>query len=176
MMNLNSHMDEDGPRPGYAPLRIAVLSDTHGNYPLAVRILDRLPDLAGIIHLGDNIQDAEAIELALSRSVTKIAGNCDPASEGARELFLPVKESTLFLTHGDRYCVKAGLDRLFRRVKGENVRVVLYGHTHIPAILESDDILFVNPGSLGHKTSSPTIALLSIHGSSASAEIIPAKG
>jgi len=176
MMNLNSHTDRGGPHPGTEPLRIAVLSDTHGNYPLAVRILDRLPGMAGIIHLGDNIGDADTIELALSRPLTKIAGNCDPASEEARELLLSVNRSTLLLTHGDRYGVKSGIDRLYRRVAGENIGVVLYGHTHTPSILERDDILFVNPGSLGYKTLSPSIALLSITTQGVSAEIVPATG
>lgn len=167
-----------GDEPATAPpaLRIAVLSDTHGNYPLAVRILDRLPGLSGIVHLGDNIQDAEAIELALSRPVTRVAGNCDPASEGARELLLPVNDSTLFLTHGDRYSVKLGLERLFRRVAGEGIGVVLYGHTHVPSIMELDRILFVNPGSLGTKASSPSIALLTFNNQGVSAEILPANG
>lgn len=176
MMNLNAHAAGEGPHPASAPLKIAVLSDTHGNYPLAVRMLDRFPGLSGIVHLGDNIQDAEAIELALSRNVTKVAGNCDPAAEAAREILLSVNGANLFLTHGDRYSVKGGLDRLYRRVAGENIRVALYGHTHIPSILEMDDILFVNPGSLGNKASSPTIALLSITAHGVSAEIIPADG
>jgi len=157
-------------------VKIAVLSDTHGNYPLAVRILDRIPDLSGIIHLGDNTCDAALVELALSRPVIKIAGNCDAAAEGARELLLHIGEAHLFLTHGDLYNVKCGMDRLIRRVARENVSIALYGHTHIPSIQERDNILFVNPGCLRNTAACQTIALLSIANGAVSADIVPVSG
>lgn len=157
-------------------MKIAVLSDTHGNYPLAIRVLDQIPDLAGIIHLGDNLYDADAVELALSRPIVKIAGNCDTVAEGARERLLNIGESVLYLTHGDLYNVKSGLDRLVRRVAGENVNVALYGHTHIPSIQKRDNILFVNPGCLKKTAECRTIALLSIDSDSVSADIVPVNG
>lgn len=157
-------------------MKIAVLSDTHGNYPLAVRVLDRIPDLSGIIHLGDNTCDAAVVEAALSRPVIKVAGNCDAAAEGARELLLNIGETNLFLTHGDLYNVKCGIDRLILRVARENVAIALYGHTHIPSIQERDNILFVNPGCLRKAADCQTIALLSIANGAVSADIVPVSG
>lgn len=173
-MEPNYRDESNGPNLRHEPLRIAVLSDTHGNHPLAVKILQRLPPLNTILHLGDNIEDADCIERELCHPVTKIAGNCDIDAVGARELLLTSNGRRLFLTHGDLYGVKSGIDRLYRRVSGENINVVLYGHTHIPSILEVNNILFVNPGSLGQKTRNPSIALLTIRGSSVFPEILPA--
>ncbi|HOP40285.1 MAG TPA: metallophosphoesterase [Geobacteraceae bacterium] len=153
-------------------MKIAVLSDTHGNYPLAIQALDRIADIDCIIHLGDTIQDAEIIECALSLPIIKLAGNCDPSCDAPRELVLTIRDTIIYLTHGDLFQVKNDLEKICRKAASENARIALYGHTHIPTIQKNGEILLVNPGSLKKTDSHQSLAILSIKDGEASAEIV----
>jgi putative phosphoesterase len=153
-------------------MKIAVLSDTHGNYPLAIQALDRISDLDCIIHLGDTIEDADIIECALEMPVIKLAGNCDAAAKVPRELFMVISNVKIFLSHGDLYRVKNGIDKIHEKASLENAAIVLYGHTHIPAIQKKGEILLVNPGSLKEASHQQTLAILSIKNGEAAAEIV----
>jgi putative phosphoesterase len=153
-------------------MKIAILSDTHGNYPLAIHALDRISDLDCIIHLGDTLDDADIIECALEMPVIKLAGNCDAAPKVPRELFMTVSNVKIFLSHGDLYRVKNGIDRIHEKASCENAAIVLYGHTHVPAIQKKGEILLINPGSLKESAHQQTLAILSITNGEATAEIV----
>jgi putative phosphoesterase len=152
-------------------MKIAVLSDTHGNYPLAVQALDRFPWLDCIIHLGDTLQDADIIECALTIPVIKLAGNCDSSTKAPRELLLTIRDMTFFLSHGDLYRVKSGIELIYEKASRENAAVVLYGHTHIPAIQKKGQILLVNPGSLKKAALQQSLAILTLKNGEVSAHI-----
>ena len=153
-------------------MKIAVLSDTHGNYPLAIQMLDRFSNLDCIIHLGDTLQDADVIECALDVPVVKLAGNCDTSPKAPRELLLTINAMTFLLSHGDLYRVKTGMERIYQKASSENAAVVLYGHTHVPAIQKQGKILLVNPGTLKEAASKQSLAILTIQNSEVSAEIV----
>ena len=53
----------------------------------------------------------------------------------------------ILLTHGHGYSVKSSLLPLRRRALELDVQLVLYGHTHLPALSEEEGVLFCNPGS-----------------------------
>jgi uncharacterized protein len=160
------------PPRGTEPMRIAILSDTHGNYQLAVKILSRFTDLTHIIHLGDTISDAECIECALGQPIIKVAGNCDTVDNNPREILLNLEETRIFLTHGDCYSVKEGLDRLLSKSVRENAGIAVYGHTHVPSVRQYDTTLLINPGCLKKAAAIHSIAILSIENSTISAEIV----
>lgn len=153
-------------------MKIAVLSDTHGNYPLAIQALDRIAGLDCIIHLGDTLRDAEIIECAMSLPIIKLAGNCDPSCDAPRELLLTMRDMNIYLTHGDLFQVKNGTEKICRKAASENAQIVLFGHTHIPLIEKKNDILLVNPGSLKETGPQPSLAILSLHNETASAKIL----
>jgi putative phosphoesterase len=157
-------------------MRLLVISDTHGNYPLAVEVLEGAGPVDVIIHLGDEIEDARMIEAIIGRPLVKVPGNCDLGEEGARALSLSCDGTKFFITHGDRYQVKAGLAHLHKKAAKEKARIVLYGHTHVAAIVEIDGILFVNPGALSAKCSTPSYATITISAGEVAAEIIPVNG
>ncbi len=157
-------------------MKIAVLSDTHGNYPLAIKMLDRISGLDCIIHLGDLLPDADIIEYALDIPVIKLAGNCDSVSEAARELLLSIGDRTFFLSHGDVYRVKNGIERIYEKASSVKAGIVLYGHTHVPAIQKKGEVLLVNPGSLKAAAVQQSLAILTILNREVSAEIIMVKG
>lgn len=156
-------------------MKIAVLSDTHGNYPLALKILDRLSGLDCIIHLGDIVHDADIIECVLDIPVIKLAGNCDSAPKVARELLMNISDKTLFLSHGDLYRVKNGIERIYKKAVSASADVILYGHTHVPAIQKNGEILLVNPGTLKENAAQQSLAVLTMLNGEVSAEIIDAK-
>lgn len=153
-------------------MKIAVFSDTHGNQALTAHALDLAGDADHIIHLGDEANDATFLELLSGKIVTKVLGNCDFSTDTPREALLVLEEKRFLLTHGDRYGVKAGLDKLTKRAAAEKADVVLYGHTHIQSVLTIDGVLYVNPGCLKKGFSEPSFALLSLENGVLSADII----
>jgi putative phosphoesterase len=153
-------------------MKIAVLSDTHGNSLLAVKMLSGFANLTHIIHLGDTISDAECIESALGRSIIKVAGNCDTLDSHPREILLNLADTRIFITHGDCYSVKSGLDRLVDKSIRENAGIAVYGHTHLPTIRQYNHMLLVNPGCLKKAASLHSIAILSIRNNVITAEIV----
>jgi len=154
-------------------MKLLILSDTHGNYPLAVKALDEAGQIDRIIHLGDEFEDARMIEAITGSPLIKVPGNCDLGIEDARNITVTFDGSRIFMTHGDRYLVKSGLARLHKKAAAERAGIVLYGHTHVAAITEIDGILFVNPGCLGYNCSTPSYAILTITDGKVVAEICP---
>ncbi len=155
-------------------MKIAVLSDTHGNWALALKLLDFVGECDKIIHLGDTCEDAEIIELALERKLEAVSGNCDHGANQPRRALLNITRQKIFMTHGDQFHVKSGLDGLFRHAKKEGADIVLYGHTHIPGIEVRDGILFINPGTLKDSAFRKSLAVLHLEGDETQAEIIDA--
>jgi hypothetical protein len=70
--------------------------------------------------------------------------------------------------------VKSGLNLIKQRAKQEKVDMVLYGHTHRPAILNIDGIMFINPGTMNKNASQWSFALISIDYDRITAETVDA--
>jgi uncharacterized protein len=152
-------------------MKLLVISDTHGNYPMALQAEEAAGDIDAIIHLGDGVNDAILISQALDTEVRIVAGNCDLAASAPREQLLEYGGKRLLLTHGDRYSVKHGMDRLFKHGLEAGADVILYGHTHIASINTKSDILMVNPGTLSQTSHKKTFAVLEINSGTVSATI-----
>ncbi|MBI1920178.1 MAG: metallophosphoesterase [Geobacter sp.] len=153
-------------------MKVAVFSDTHGNYAHVCTALDSLGDVGHIIHLGDTFDDAEMIEQIVGAPLIKVPGNCDSCASAPLEQLRSIAGRNFFIAHGDRYNVKDGLERL--RIKAESVGadIVLFGHTHRPLAETIDGILFFNPGSLSDRCEVRSYGLLRISADSIQAEII----
>lgn len=153
-------------------MKIVVLSDSHGNYPAALRAVEMIDGAEVIIHLGDFCDDALPLQAALSRTVIRVPGNCDFGASLPRELFIRFGDVPFLLCHGDAYGVKGGLTRLSNHAKRIGAAVVLFGHTHVPLVRPLDGTLFVNPGAIQKGNLSPTFALVTVENGRASARII----
>lgn len=153
-------------------MKILILSDSHGNYPLAIKALDKAGQVDHVIHLGDGADDVQIIENVYERKVISVAGNCDFNASIPREIRTTIDHTDLFITHGHNYNVKMGIDQLYRKAAAEQASIVLYGHTHIAAIETISDILFINPGCLSKNCTFTSYAILSIVNSEATAEIV----
>lgn len=126
-------------------MKLALVSDTHGRWEdLGVEIAKG--DYQGLIHLGDYVDDAKALAGYLGLPLYYVGGNGDffePKKEGV----LSLSGKKIFLTHGHKYDVHQGIDKLYYKALEVGARVVLFGHTHVPLVLWEDNILFINPGS-----------------------------
>jgi putative phosphoesterase len=122
--------------------RIGLISDTHGLLrPQALRALQGADH---IVHAGD-IGD-----LAILRSLESIApvfavrGNNDLGPAAAPIPF------TLDLEFGEvRLHVLHDLKDFDRKKATERYQAIIAGHSHKPAVVQQDGILYVNPGSAG---------------------------
>lgn len=152
-------------------MRILLISDTHGNYPFALRACDMAEPIDAVIHMGDGVADAELLSRILDIPVIGMAGNCDLGSRAPRELLWECLGKRLLLTHGDRYFVKKGLSRLEQQGIENKVDAVLFGHTHQAVVITLSGMLFVNPGALISSAPRKTFSILEINSGKISAQI-----
>lgn len=132
-------------------MRIVVFSDSHGNYDVLEKIMERHKDDAdAFIHLGDGEREFELISYVYSgKKLFFVSGNCDWGTDKPDYDVADFDGKKIFFTHGARFGVKDNLDiaKLFARKNGADI--LLYGHTHI-AFTDYDDGLYImNPGSCG---------------------------
>ena len=133
---------ESGPRAPLEPLRIGIISDTHGLLRPAVR--HRLVGCDYIFHAGDvgdsNILDA----LAAIAPLIVVKGNNDtapPTSRLRKTELVRVANTFVYMIH-DLADLDVDLDSV-------RAKVVISGHSHRPSVEQRGGILFVNPGSCG---------------------------
>lgn len=128
--------------PSRNEIRIGLISDTHGLLrPEAVRAL---AGSAQIIHAGDIGGPEVLAELRSIAPVHAVRGNND-TGEWARSLPLHLSVSIA----GVDIHVLHDLKELDSKRARAGYRVVVAGHSHKPAAVERDGVLFVNPGSAG---------------------------
>lgn len=127
---------------------IAVVSDTHriNKYVNLAKEATKHADI--LIHLGDNIEDAEELEQGFKGELYAVAGNCDYSSKYPKEGIIEVNGKKIFFTHGDLYGVKSSLNNIFYRGRELEVDIVLFGHTHQQMIEKEQGIILMNPGSI----------------------------
>ena len=83
-------------------LRAVVFSDSHGNYDVLERIMERHKDNAGLfIHLGDGERELEYLKFIYpEKTILFAAGNCDWDSEAPDCGMVEFGEKRIFYTHG----------------------------------------------------------------------------
>lgn len=132
-------------------MRILVLSDTHGLVQPAMEVYKRLQEenpVDQIIHLGDLVSDAKALEVRLSAEVIWVKGNMDGAASDSDYRIMDTQFGKLLLTHGHMENVKYNTQSLLYKAEELGCRAALFGHTHAPCFLEANGIYLLNPGSL----------------------------
>ena len=123
-------------------MRIGLISDTHGLLrPEAVRALC---GVAQIIHAGDVGGPEVLAGLRSIAPVHAVRGNND---RDAWSDSLPLRLSLSMA--GVHVHVLHDLNELHAEAATGEYRVVVAGHSHKPAVVEREGILYVNPGSAG---------------------------
>ncbi len=157
-------------------MNLVVISDTHGNYPAAIRAVESISPVDLVIHLGDFCDDTLPLQAALPYKIIRVPGNCDIGASIPRELFMRFAGVPFFLCHGDLYGVKSDLSRLRQQAKRIGAEVVLFGHTHTPLVTADEGVLMVNPGAIQKGGPAPSFALVTVEEGTVSARIIYLSG
>lgn len=122
-----------------------------------------------IIHAGD-VGDSSILKtLGEIAPVNAVLGNCDAAAD------LPgVAETEVLEIGGIIVHVLHDLHQLDLNPRIAGFAAVISGHTHEPKIFHRDGVLYVNPGSAGHRRFSLPISvgLLTILDGRVTAELI----
>jgi uncharacterized protein len=123
-------------------MRIGLISDTHGLLrPEALRFLQGCDH---IVHGGDVDRPAVLEELAQIAPVTAVRGNNDkdPWAEALPETqLIELEQKLIYVVHD--------ISLMDIDPHGEQIDVVIYGHSHKPGIDARGSVLFINPGSAG---------------------------
>lgn len=142
---------------------IAVVSDTHRYETYIKKVQECIKNADILIHLGDNIDDAEEITKKFKGKVYIVRGNCDFSSKYPREDIIEVEGKKIFITHGHLYSVKTTLTNIFYKGKEVMADVVLFGHTHESLVVEEEGMIIMNPGSVSlPRCSRRTIGFLEV--------------
>lgn len=124
------------------PLRVGLISDTHGLLRPEATAFLRGSDL--IVHAGDICDRSVLDALRAIAPTVAVRGNNDHGAwaERLRESeLIQVGDAFLYAIHD-----LAAID-IAPRAAG--VQVVVSGHSHQPSIRRDDGVLYVNPGSAG---------------------------
>ena len=158
-----------------APLRLLVISDTHGYTALARRAITERGPWDQVLHLGDSLLDAVDLAASLHRDIAAVPGNNEygPLPAHHDHLVFDLGGVRFYALHGHDLDVNpyAGDDRLEAdlaaiagRARRAGARVALFGHTHQPLIRELNGVLLVNPGALGLCDRKPSYAAIQVYG------------
>jgi putative phosphoesterase len=140
-------------------MTVAIISDTH--LPRGARVLPascvaRLREADAILHAGDLIELSVLAQLeALGPPVHAVRGNVDSAELQARlplSRIVEVDGARIAMVH-DAGPVAGRLERLRRRF--HDADAVVFGHSHLPLLEESDGFTIFNPGSPTERRRAP---------------------
>jgi putative phosphoesterase len=124
-------------------MKVAIISDSHGN-KIGIDYLFKNYTFDYLIHTGDGVGDLKLYSNL--ENVITVSGNCDIFSSEVEEKIVDICDKKIFVTHGHKYGVKGGLDRLIARGRECGADIVLYGHTHNANYMYEDNMLIINPG------------------------------
>lgn len=157
-----------------APVRIGLISDTHGL--LRPDVHEALAGVSLILHAGDVCGDEILDELALIAPVRAVFGNCDDPFDRRLVEALDVEAGGLriHVQHGH----ELGRPGAAKVAAAYDADVLVYGHTHRQLIERVGPKLVVNPGAAGPQRFDlvPSVAILTIADGLAAAELVALRG
>ncbi len=131
-------------------MKVLIISDTHGNHRNLDKILELVPHIDMLIHLGDVEGGEEYLNKVLRCEKHMVRGNNDFFSDLPKEDEFYIGRYKVFITHGHGHYVS--LDPEYIKAEGiaRHADIVMFGHTHRPFFYESDEITVLNPGSVSY--------------------------
>jgi len=129
-------------------MKLAIFSDGHGQGQRINQVVQELANLDYIIYAGDIVEDLKEVEISEKIGLLAVRGNCDYSIEYPEDQLASISNKRVFLTHGHKYMINYGLDKLYYKAKEVGADIVIFGHSHRRYAIEEDGILFFNPGSI----------------------------
>jgi putative phosphoesterase len=153
-----------------APVRIGLISDTHGL--LRPDVHTAFAGVSQILHAGDVCGDEILDELALIAPVRAVYGNCDAPWDArlVERLDVEIAGVRIHVSHGH----ELGRPAAATVAAAYDADVCVFGHTHRQLVERVGERLIVNPGAAGPRRFDllPSIAILTIADGRADAELI----
>lgn len=160
-------------------MKILVFSDSHGRSEGLKKAIAMHPDAEYIIHAGDGKDDLKNVENR-PEILVSVNGNSEdsfPWSKSNSDFALAeVGGKRIFVTHGHKYFVSFGLDRVIYTALENKADILIYGHTHIkynryvPNSAEDGEdaggVYVFNPGSASRPRDciTPSYGIIDIRG------------
>ena len=116
-------------------MQILVVSDSHSNIEALDTLSNMYPNLDLYLHAGDSEEDEFSI-----MPFRSVRGNCDYFSTYQESLIIPTPYGKLYMQHRPIL----SLDKL----KKDDIKIFIHGHTHIRRDEEVDGIRILNPGAI----------------------------
>ncbi len=130
-------------------MNILVISDSHKNLSNLKRVLTEI-DYDYVLFLGDYVADIMQFIKPLKDKIFIVKGNGDGDINFDDDLLIEISGKKIFMTHGHKYGVKMGMNKLFQKADELKADIAVFGHTHIAFQTQLENGLIVlNPGSLG---------------------------
>ncbi len=127
-------------------MNLLIISDTHKDTDLMNELIEKYKGY-NVIHCGDFCVDVNFLK---KNNILYVYGNCDSKGD-IYDRILEIDSKKIFITHGHKYNVKFGFDKLYFKALELGCDYVFFGHTHEALNIECNGIHFVNPGSLKYK-------------------------
>lgn len=114
--------------------------------------IEKNSDIRHIIHCGDVSADIEYLDhvYGATHSICGVCGNNDYISHEPYNRIITVKNKRIYVTHGHREHVKSSLYTLKSNALSNNCEICIYGHTHTQFTEQKNDLIVLNPGSIGY--------------------------
>jgi len=155
-------------------MKVGLVSDTHGRFDPALPLLFARCDL--IVHAGDVVGREILAMLESVAPLTAVRGNNDVGQLGAGlpEIALLRLDGLKALLVHVLGSPRQPTPAVRRAIERERPQLVIYGHSHVPAVEAIDGVLFVNPGSAGPRRfhHPRTAGILTIEGRRARVELL----
>lgn len=128
-------------------MKLLIVADSHGDVSLLKNNEELVNSCDMIIHLGDHDYDIDKFSEFTDKPIVAVRGNNDYTDRFEFEKIIRVGNHKIFLTHGHKYKVHSGVERLYYKAQEVAADIALYGHTHIFDYENDGEIIILNPSS-----------------------------
>lgn len=141
-------------------MKLIVTSDSHGKSSAIESAVRKHNNADVIVFCGDGYRDIDYIGYMFpTKMMIAVRGNCDWNCK-----LLDVQEITLcrkkiFITHGHLFGVKQDYGTIIAHGKSIGADIIIFGHTHRQTVFAENNMLVLNPGSIGYGGSYSTIEI-----------------
>ena len=116
-------------------MKILIVSDSHGDNSKLDRLLEKHKDMDYYLHAGDSLSSNAELYPFLS-----VRGNCDYSIDLDDKLILHTPYGKLLMKHVKNL---TSFD-----LSQNDIKIFVFGHTHVREFGKVNDIYYINPGSI----------------------------
>ncbi|MBE5941217.1 MAG: metallophosphoesterase [Lachnospiraceae bacterium] len=131
-------------------MRILVISDSHGKNDDVKRVIEQVGEIDMFIHLGDVEKNVDYVRELAGCETHMVLGNNDFFLDLPHQDSFEIAGKKVFITHGHRFYVAYGVDKLREYALENGYDIVMFGHTHRPYLEIGEKVTILNPGSISY--------------------------